>query len=77
MTPFNIGHAIHPGDFTDADAAVLAGGLSPHRDTALTLLSRVLWWTRSQPFLTRKLFAKAAKNDPNTSRNIDDSYARI
>jgi AAA-like domain len=43
ITPFNIGHAIELRDFDRAEANVLAGGLSPHRDTALLLLDRILW----------------------------------
>ncbi len=77
ITPFNIGQAIHLSDFTDADAAVLAGGLSPHRDTARALLSRVLWWTSGQPFLTQKLCAEVAKGDANTSQDVDAACARI
>ena len=77
ITPFNIGHAIQLGDFTDADAAVLAGGLSPHRDTARTLLARVLWWTSGQPFLTQKLCAEVAKGDPDTHQHVDAACARI
>src|SRR5215471_18693639 len=42
ITPFNIGHAVELGDFTSSDAQALASWLSPHHDTARTLLDRVL-----------------------------------
>lgn len=77
MTPFNIGHAIHLGDFTDADAEVLAGGLSPHHDIARTLLARVLWWTSGQPFLTQKLCAEVAKSPSHRPDDVDAACARI
>lgn len=77
MTPFNIGHAIHLGDFTDADARVLANGLSPVPDTANTLIARVLWWTSGQPFLTQKLCAEVAKARPNSPKEVDEACARI
>lgn len=77
MTPFNIGQGINLGDFTDKDAAVLAGGLSPHRDTARILLQRVLWWTSGQPFLTQKLCAEVAKSDSHAPKDVDMACARI
>jgi len=77
ITPFNIGHAIELGDFTPSDGAVLAAGLSPHRDTAGSILARVLWWTSGQPYLTQKLCAEVAKADAHTAKAVDSVCARI
>jgi tetratricopeptide (TPR) repeat protein len=77
ITPFNIGHAIELADFSQDDAVVLAGGLSPHRDTARALLSRVLWWTNGQPYLTQKLCAEVAKTNAHTAKDVDSACARI
>ncbi len=77
ITPFNIGRAIELGDFTAADAEVLAGGLSPHHETARVLLGRVLWWTSGQPYLTQKLCAEVAKSEVHTARDVDLACDRI
>jgi tetratricopeptide (TPR) repeat protein len=77
ITPFNIGHAVELGDFTPADAVVLAGGLSPHHDTARTLLNRVLWWTSGQPYLTQKLCAEVAQAKVHQTRDVDEACERI
>ncbi|MDB6151058.1 MAG: hypothetical protein JWQ44_2506, partial [Chthoniobacter sp.] len=61
MTPFNIGRGIELHDFSPAEAAVLAEGLSPHRETAQALLERILSWTSGHPYLTQKLCAEAVK----------------
>jgi tetratricopeptide (TPR) repeat protein len=71
ITPFNIGHAIELRDFTRAEANVLAGGLSPHRDTALLLLDRILWWTNGQPYLTQKLCAEIARREIHRTNDVD------
>src|SRR4029077_11039895 len=71
ITPFNIGHAIELRDFTRAEANVLAGGLSPHRDTALLLLDRILWWTNGQPYLTQKLCAEVARREIHRTNDVD------
>jgi tetratricopeptide (TPR) repeat protein len=71
ITPFNIGHAIELRDFNRAEASVLAGGLSPHRDTALLLLDRILWWTSGQPYLTQKLCAEVAKREAHRANDVD------
>lgn len=77
ITPFNIGHAIELGDFTSADAEVLAGGVSPHHETARVLLARVLWWTSGQPYLTQKLCAEVAKTEVHTAKDVDLACNRI
>src|SRR6266404_854099 len=77
ITPFNIGHAVELGDFTPSDAVVLAGGLSPHHDTARVLLDRVLWWTSGQPYLTQKLCAEVAQAKVHLPRDVDAACERI
>ena len=77
ITPFNIGHAVELGDFTPSDAAVLAGGLSPHHETARLLLERVLWWTSGQPYLTQKLCAEVAQARAHLTRDVDTACERI
>jgi len=77
ITPFNIGHAVELGDFTPSDAQALAGGLSPHHDTARTLLDRVLWWTSGQPYLTQKLCAEVAQTKVHLTRDVDAACERV
>lgn len=77
ITPFNIGHAVELRDFTPSDAVVLAGGLSPHHDTARVLLDRVLWWTSGQPYLTQKLCAEVAQAKVHLTRDVDAACERI
>ena len=71
MTPFNIGRGIELGDFTREEATVLAGGLSPYRATALTLLDRVLTWTGGHPYLTQRMCAEVAKAGVHTPADVD------
>jgi tetratricopeptide (TPR) repeat protein len=77
ITPFNIGQAIELRDFNRAEASVLAGGLSPHRDTALLLLDRILWWTSGQPYLTQKLCAEVARREAHRANDVDLSCEAI
>lgn len=77
MTPFNIGRGIELQDFKPADAAVLADGLSPHRETAHLLLERVLSWTSGHPYLTQKLCAEVAKASAYTAVAVDAVCAEI
>ncbi len=71
MTPFNIGRGIELADFTREEAAVLAAGLSPYRETALALLDRVLMWTGGHPYLTQRLCAEVAKAGVQAPREVD------
>lgn len=71
MTPFNIGRGIEIADFTRDEAAVLAAGLSPYRETALSLLDRVLHWTGGHPYLTQRLCAEVAKAAIQVPRGVD------
>jgi len=77
ITPFNIGRAVELKDFTSAEVEVLAGGLSPHHDTARVLLARVLWWTGGQPYLTQKLCAEVAQASASRARDVDTACERI
>ena len=72
MTPFNIGRGIELGDFTSAEAAILAGGLSPHRETALTLLDRVMYWTSGHPYLTQRFCAELEKAGVHEPAKVDE-----
>jgi hypothetical protein len=55
MTPFNIGRRIELNDFTAAEAAPLARGLTGNEPIAHDLLGRVLHWTGGHPYLTQRL----------------------
>jgi hypothetical protein len=55
MTPFNIGRRIELNDFTAAEAAPLARGLTEDEGVARDLLGRVLHWTGGHPYLTQRL----------------------
>ncbi len=77
MTPFNIGRGIELGDFTFDEATVLAGGLSPHRETARALLERVMDWTSGHPYLTQRLCAELAKNGTHAPAQVDEVCKRL
>lgn len=53
-SPFNIGTAIKLEGFTLPEATPLASGLKIEEKSALTVLSRIIYWTGGQPFLTQK-----------------------
>jgi tetratricopeptide (TPR) repeat protein len=54
-TPFNIGQRVELNDFSEAEASIFMEGLGrPHR-LSRKLLSRVLYWTGGQPYLTQRL----------------------
>ncbi|HTL17652.1 MAG TPA: AAA-like domain-containing protein, partial [Patescibacteria group bacterium] len=73
MTPFNIGRRIELNDFTPAEAAPLARGLSGDETVARDLLERVLHWTGGHPYLTQRLCRALAEelsspsSDPGSS----------
>jgi len=77
MTPFNIGHGIELGDFTFEEATVLAGGLSPHRETARELLERVMDWTSGHPYLTQRLCAELAREGTHAAAQVDEVCKRL
>jgi WD40 repeat protein len=69
MTPFNIGRRIQLEDFTEAEAALLAGGLG---EKGPLLLRRILTWTGGHPFLTQRLCQAAAERRKGTrARDVD------
>jgi hypothetical protein len=69
-TPFNIGQRIELTDFTDQEAAPLAGGLEnlqlPVRDSQL-LLDRILFWTGGHPYLTQRMCRACAEANAEES----------
>jgi len=72
-TPFNIGRAIELSDFTTAEAAPLAKGLSSGGRNGSKLLSRVLYWTNGHPYLTQRLCQAVAEEEKVRTRSgVDD-----
>lgn len=55
MTPFNIGRRIELHDFSEAEAASLAGGLGREDRQATEILKRIIYWTGGHPYLTQRL----------------------
>jgi len=80
-TPFNIGRRIELNDFTEAEAAPLAGGLESRSGNQLPpaaaaqLLRRVLYWTHGHPFLTQRLCRAVSEHLQTSSR--PGPHARI
>jgi WD40 repeat protein len=76
LTPFNIGRRIELTDFTEAEAAPLAAGLTsppaPPRSAygvggrGQPLLHRILHWTGGHPYLTQRL-CRAVADDARAS----------
>ena len=66
MTPFNIGRRIELSDFTEAEAAPLAAGLSGGKWDREDLLRCVLYQTGGHPYLTQRLCHAVAEqlSDP-------------
>ena len=68
-TPFNIGHRIELNDFSETEAAPLAGGLaavtrmagSPDPRAPARVLRRVWYWTGGHPYLTQRLCRAVAE----------------
>jgi WD40 repeat protein len=63
-TPFNIGHRVELGDFTQGEAEPLLNGLNRPPALASALLERILSWTGGHPYLTQRLCAAIAA-DPH------------
>jgi WD40 repeat protein len=63
-TPFNIGHRVELGDFTQDEAEPLLNGLNRPPALASALLERMLSWTGGHPYLTQRLCADIAA-DPH------------
>ena len=74
MTPFNIGRRVELNDFTAAEAAPLARGLTGEESIARDLLTRVLHWTGGHPYLTQRLCrALAEALTPEVSEGIGEA----
>lgn len=77
-TPFNIGRRIELTDFTEAEAEVLAQGLSQNPAGRRQALSRVLDWTGGHPYLTQKLCLHLASTpDTISALNVDRACAEL
>jgi WD40 repeat protein len=88
-TPFNIGRRIELTDFTEAEAAPLAQGLTPPPTPPLpgeggpsrswgvgpseALLQRVLYWTGGHPYLTQRLCQAVASETSDDRLQTTDS----
>ena len=75
-TPFNIGRRIELSDFTEAEAAPLALGLSRNGIDGAALLRRVLYWTGGHPYLTQRLCWTVAQDDAARSVASVDHICR-
>ncbi|MCI0485965.1 MAG: AAA-like domain-containing protein [Blastocatellia bacterium] len=73
-TPFNVGQRIELNDFTEAEAAPLAKGITLSRGLGrtekigATLLKRILYWTGGHPYLTQRLCQAVAEDTSITNR---------
>jgi WD40 repeat protein len=65
MTPFNIGQRIELHDFTEAEAQVLAFGISRGEQEGSLLLNRILYWTGGHPYLTQRLCQAVSEANPH------------
>ncbi len=73
-TPFNIGQRIALLDFSEAEAAPLAVGLSAGSGHGAALLGRVLQWTGGHPYLTQILCRYLAEqNSLHTIKDVDQA----
>lgn len=78
ITPFNIGRRIDLTDFTVAEAAPLARGLSTEGRDGHQLLRRVFYWTGGHPYLTQLLCrAVAAAPRVRTGAGVDAVCRRL
>jgi WD40 repeat protein/tetratricopeptide (TPR) repeat protein len=74
-TPFNIGRRIELTDFSEAEAAPLAEGLTPSPNP---LLHRVLYWTGGHPYLTQRLCQAVAEDARITdAAGVDRTCAEL
>jgi hypothetical protein len=71
-TPFNIGRRVELKDFTEAEAAPLAGGLGSEMKPGIGSLKRILYWTGGHPYLTQRLCQSVAEDkSPKGSAGVD------
>ena len=59
-TPFNVGTAVHLGDFELEEARRLADGVTVGASDREEILQAIYHWTGGHPYLTHKLFRSAA-----------------
>lgn len=71
-TPFNIGRRIELPDFTQQEAAPLAGGLASTEKAATAMLARILYWTGGHPYLTQRLCLAVVTNKNGDTRHVVD-----
>lgn len=77
-TPFNIGRRIELPDFTEQEAAPLAGGLASREKAATAMLARILYWTGGHPYLTQRLcLAVVTNKNGETRHDIDHLCAEL
>jgi hypothetical protein len=67
-TPFNVGQRIDLDDFTLEEALKLTAGFDCDETTSRRILSRILYWTGGQPYLTQRVCLEVAEH-ANTVAN--------
>ena len=78
ITPFNIGHRIDLTDFTFSEASPLAAGMCEGGRDGNRLLTRVLYWTHGQPYLTQRLCQAVAQDSSvNGDAGVDQLCHRL
>lgn len=77
-TPYNIGHRIELSDFSEVEAFPLANGLGREEPVGKALLTRILYWTGGQPYLTQRLCQAIAENPSISSdQEIDSACSEL
>ena len=76
ITPYNIGREIEVTDFTENEAIPLLTGLRQSNETAVAILSRVLYWTGGHPYLTQRLCQEVAEDPAVTGVGDVDRISR-
>ncbi|HTE89147.1 MAG TPA: AAA-like domain-containing protein, partial [Terriglobales bacterium] len=72
LTPFNIGRRIALDDFTTAEGAPFAKGLSRKEQTGGRFVQRIFYWTGGHPYLTQRLCQAIAENENrNCPKDVD------
>lgn len=72
-TPFNIGKGVELGDFSIAEAEILAKGLDVEGTASRRLLDRILYWTCGHPYLTQALCRAVAEATDGLAEGEQDS----
>jgi hypothetical protein len=68
ITPFNVGRRIELRDFTPEEALPLSQGLGAN---GRELLSRILYWTSGQPYMTQRLCQAVVERGGTSARDVD------